>query len=156
MLIRTLLVILEMVTASVWLGGLVCVAIVVRVSRRVLDESSQLALIRVLGRRYGVVGTISLLVAFVTYLLLLGRPSSWSIMCTTTVITWGFLILISWRAVIQARLTSALRRSVLETGSGSSASSTMLRSRKSANALRVVMGLTSMTVLVLVAVALAR
>jgi len=53
-----LLVILEMLAASVWLDGLICIAIVVRVARQVLDESSQLPIIRVLGHRYGLVDTV--------------------------------------------------------------------------------------------------
>jgi len=53
-----LLVILEMLAASVWLGGLICIAIVVREARQVLDESSQLPIIRVPGHRYGLVGTV--------------------------------------------------------------------------------------------------
>lgn len=138
------------------LGGLVCIAIVVRVARHVLNESSQLALIRVRGRRYGLVGTVSLLVAFVGYLLLAGLPSSWSALTSITAVAWIFLIVLTWRAIVQTRAMSTLRRSSLATCGDPPASTAMLRGRRAANALPVAMGLTSVTVLVLVAVALAR
>jgi len=44
-------------------GSLVCLALVANVARRVLDGPSQVVFFRAIGRRYGIVGTVSLLVA---------------------------------------------------------------------------------------------
>jgi hypothetical protein len=40
------LIAVELVAASIWIGGMVCIAIVFQVARNVLDESSQVALFR--------------------------------------------------------------------------------------------------------------
>lgn len=57
----TPLVAVELVAASIWVGSLVCLAVVTAAARRVLDTPSQVALFRAVGRRYGLVGTASLL-----------------------------------------------------------------------------------------------
>src|SRR5450759_5693219 len=53
------LVAVELIAASIWIGGMVCIAIVAKAARGVLDESSQVAFFRAVGRRYGMVGTAS-------------------------------------------------------------------------------------------------
>ena len=60
---NTPLVAVELVAASIWVGSLVCLAVVTAAARRVLDAPSQVTLFRAVGRRYGLVGTASLLVA---------------------------------------------------------------------------------------------
>lgn len=57
------LVAVELITASIWVGGMVCLAIVAKAARGVLDESSQVTFFRAVGRPYGMVGTASLLIA---------------------------------------------------------------------------------------------
>ena len=63
---NTPLVAVELITACIWVGSLVCLAIVANVARRVLDGPSQVIFFRVIGRRYAFVGTGSLLVAIGT------------------------------------------------------------------------------------------
>lgn len=47
----------ELLAASIWIGGMLCIAVVFRVARSTLEVSAQVALFRSVGRRYGVVGT---------------------------------------------------------------------------------------------------
>lgn len=47
----------DLVAASIWVGSLVCLAVVTAAARRVLDAPSQVTLFRAVGRRYGLVGT---------------------------------------------------------------------------------------------------
>ena len=54
---RTLLLAAAMLAASVWVGSLVCLAIVSSASRTVLDGPARVALFRRVGRLYGMVGT---------------------------------------------------------------------------------------------------
>ena len=53
----------EILSASVWVGSLVCLAVVSQVARKVLEGPAQVTFFRAVGRRYAFVGTGSLLVA---------------------------------------------------------------------------------------------
>jgi len=44
------LVAVELIAASSWVGGMVCIAVVAKAARDVLDESSQVAFFRAVGR----------------------------------------------------------------------------------------------------------
>ncbi len=54
---------LEILSASVWIGSLVCLAGVSQAALKVLEGPAQVAFFRAVGRRYAIVGTASLLVA---------------------------------------------------------------------------------------------
>jgi len=43
----------ELIAESIWVGGMVFLAIVAKAARGVFDESSQVAFFRAVGRRYG-------------------------------------------------------------------------------------------------------
>lgn len=53
MAVSTPVVAVELVAASIWVGSLVCLAVVVGAARRVLDTPSQVRLFRSVGRRDG-------------------------------------------------------------------------------------------------------
>ena len=44
------LVAVELIAASIWVGGMACIAVVAKVAREALDEASQVAFFRFLGR----------------------------------------------------------------------------------------------------------
>nr|MBF6558455.1 hypothetical protein [Acidimicrobiales bacterium] len=46
---------IEFIAACIWVGSLVCLAIVANVARSVLEGPSQVGFFRALGRRYGIV-----------------------------------------------------------------------------------------------------
>ena len=54
---------LEILSASVWIGSLVSLAVVSQAARKVLEGPAHAALFRAVRRRYAIVGTASLLVA---------------------------------------------------------------------------------------------
>jgi pheromone shutdown protein TraB len=60
---RTTLIAIGMTAASIWVGSLVCLAVVSVAAREALDGQSRVALFRRVGRLYGLVGTGSLLTA---------------------------------------------------------------------------------------------
>jgi hypothetical protein len=76
--LNTPLVTVELLAACIWVGSLVCLALVTSTARRVLDAPSQVAFFRAIGRRYGIVGTGALLVAIGAGLALSWPPSTWS------------------------------------------------------------------------------
>lgn len=74
---------LEILATSVWVGGLVAIAVVPRVATRTLDPGAEVAFFRALGRTYGVVGTLALALAYgAGAALLLDRP--WDALLTAT------------------------------------------------------------------------
>jgi hypothetical protein len=60
---RTVLIGIGMLGASIWIGSLACLAVVSIAARKALDPRARVALFRRVGRRYGIVGTASLLTA---------------------------------------------------------------------------------------------
>jgi hypothetical protein len=56
---------LLVLAGSVWLGGLVTIAVVARVARRTLGAEDRVTFFRDLGRTYGVVGGLALATALV-------------------------------------------------------------------------------------------
>ena len=84
---------LEILSASVWTGSLVCLAVVSRAARTVLEGPAQVVFFRAVGRLYAIVGTGSLLVAIGTGLAIAGPPPTWSATIDTAVALAGLLVL---------------------------------------------------------------
>src|SRR5665213_1802215 len=101
------LVAVELITASVWVGGMVCMAIVAKAARDVLDEPSQVAFFRSVGRRYGIVGSTSLLVAIAAGLALSWPPSSWSGAIDAAAVLAGVLVVATFAGIRQGRAWTA-------------------------------------------------
>lgn len=98
---------------SVWLGGLVAIAVVARVATRTLDPSARVAFFRALGRTYGVVGSLALALAYgAGAALLLDRPGDALLTATATVA--ATLVATTVFGVVQARRMSRLRRTALD------------------------------------------
>jgi len=98
---------------SVWVGGLVAIAVVARVATRTLDPGARVAFFRALGRTYGVVGTLALALAYgAGAALLLDRP--WDALLTATATVAATLLATTAFGVVQARRMSRLRRAALD------------------------------------------
>jgi len=147
----TPLVALELLAASVWVGSLVCLALVTNSARKVLDGPSQVAFFRSIGRHYGVVGTVALLVAIGCGLALAWPPSTWSATTEAAVALSGVLVLATTAGMVQARAMTALRRRVMGAPRDVAAADALRRGRTLAGALRGTMAALTLCVLVLAA-----
>jgi hypothetical protein len=105
---------IELFAASVWIGSLVCLAVVASAARSSLDPSAQVAFFRTLGRRYGIVGNAGLATAIGVGLAMLWPPSSWGRLEDTTVALTGLLVVVTGLGIRQARSMTRLRRRLLD------------------------------------------
>jgi asparagine N-glycosylation enzyme membrane subunit Stt3 len=150
----TLVVVLAIVSASVWVGSLVCLALVADAARGVLDDVSQVALFRAIGRRYAVVGTVSLLVAVGSGLELAWPPSSWSATVDVAVGLAGLLVVATAAGMAQARAMTALRRRSIRTPADARLRRAVGQGRRVATALPGLIALITIAIVVLAAAAM--
>ena len=147
---------LEILSASVWIGSLVCLAVVSRAARTVLDGPGQVAFFRAVGRRYALVGTGSLLVAIGTGLTMSWPPPTWSATIDAAVALAGLLVLATAAGMAQARAMATLRRRAMSSPANLAARAAARRGRRVATALRLLMAADTLAVVVLAAMALSR
>jgi uncharacterized membrane protein len=144
----------ELLAACIWVGSLVCLALVTSAARKVLDAASQVALFRAIGRRYGIVGTAALLVAIGCGLALAWPPSTWSNTIDAAVALSGVLVLFTAAGMAHARAMTALRRHAVTAPDDRATTDAVRRGRLLAGALRASMALATLAVLVLAAQAI--
>jgi hypothetical protein len=109
---HALAVTVELLAGSVWVGGLVAIALVARVARQQLAGPARVAFFRTLGRRYLPVGAGTLVVAYVDGAPLLTR-GHWSATKSALVVCAGLLIIVTVAGVVQARSLTRLRAAIL-------------------------------------------
>lgn len=109
---HALAVAVELLAGSVWVGGLVTIAVVARVARHQLAGPTRVEFFRMLGRRYLRVGAGALVVAYVDGAALLAG-GRWSETKSALVVCAGLLIVVVAAGVMQARSLSRLRTAVL-------------------------------------------
>jgi hypothetical protein len=153
---NTPLVVVELIASCIWVGSLVCLALVANAARTVLDAPGRVALFRVIGRRYGIVGTTSLLVAIGTGLALAWPPSAWSSTIDTAVALAGVLVLATAAGMAQARVMTNVRRRAIGSPEDDDAHRGVRRGRLLAGALRGLMGALTLAIVVLAAQAISR
>ena len=151
----TPLVAVELVAASIWVGSLVCLAVVTAAARRVLDTPSQVALFRAVGRRYGLVGTTALLVAIGAGLALSWPPAAWSPITDWAVALAGLLVIASGVGMAQARAMTRLRRRVMTAPEDRGAAAALRRGRWLASGLRSLMAALTLAIVLLAAQSIA-
>ncbi len=150
----TPLVAVELLAACIWVGSLVCLALVANVARKVLDGPSQVTFFRAVGRRYGMVGTGSLLVAIGAGLALAWPPASWSSTIDAAVALAGVLVLATAVGMIQARQMTTLRRQAMGAPDDQIVAGAVRQGRLVAGALRGLMALVTLAIVVLAAQAI--
>ena len=146
---RTVLIAVEMLAASVWVGSLVCLALVSRVARRVLDGPSRVALFRGIGRLYGRVGTGALLVAIAAGVAIAGRPSHWETTVSLAIILSAVLVALTLVGMAQARRMTVQRQRALGAPHDASIASRIGRGAAVAGALRGSIALVTLVILAL-------
>lgn len=106
------LAVLLVLATAVWIGGFVAIMVVARVATRALPRPARVALFRGLGRTYGMVGGVALVVALATGgALLAGRP--WTGQLTAAAVLAGCLLVGTTLGVVQARHMTRIRRHAL-------------------------------------------
>lgn len=146
---RTVLIAVEMLAASIWVGSLACLAFVSSVARRVLDAPSRVALFQGIGRVYGIVGTGALLVGIAAGVAIAGRPSQWSVGVTASIALAMLLVALTGVAMAQARAMTVHRQRAVDDPHDESAANLIRRGATTASALRGAMGLLTLIILAL-------
>jgi hypothetical protein len=100
------------VAAGVWIGGLVAIFVVARVASATLDQAQRISFFRALGRTYGIVGGVALLVALAGGALLLA-DHPWEGLLIASAIVAGALVAATVAGIAQARAMTRLRRRAL-------------------------------------------
>ena len=98
--------------SAIWVGGLVAIFVVARAASSTLDPAQRVAFFRALGRAYGVVGTVALIVALATGAVLLDHHPWDALLIATAVIAWNLLAATAL-GMVQARRMTRLRRRAL-------------------------------------------
>lgn len=130
----------------IWVGGLVAIAVVARAASRALDPAARVALFRVLGRMYNVVGNTALAVAFgAGAYLVYGRP--WDGWLTAAAVLATVLTAVLVTGIVQARRMTRLRQRLHDGGSDPALAAAVRRGAGQAGALRGVIALLSVALL---------
>lgn len=144
---RTILITVEILTASIWVGSLVCLALVSRVAGRVLDGPSRVALFRGVGRLYGMVGAACLVVAIVV-----GVAIAWPLSGGSEVAVFVLsiaLVAVTAAGMVQARRMTARRRYALEVPQDAVAAGAIRRGAAFAGVLRGSIAVLTLVIVVL-------
>ena len=137
------LVAIELIASSIWVGSLVCLAVVSRAASASIDPDARVALFRALGRRYGVVGSVALLTAIGVGLAMAWPPHRWSNLLSASVALAGLLVVLTMFGVRQARTMSRIRRDALsDLGNSQLARSVRSGARSAAVARGLIAGVT--------------
>lgn len=133
--INRVLVAINVLAVAVWIGGLVTIFVVARVASRTLDPAARVAFFRGLGRAYGPVGGIALIVALASGAVLVDRRPRDGLLIATVAVATG-LILATIAGVLQAQTMTRLRYRALDTPAGDELHARVARRALLADALR--------------------
>jgi hypothetical protein len=153
---RTALIAIEMLAVSIWVGSLVCLALVAKVARDELNERSRVALFRRIGRLYGVIGTCSLVVAIGAGVTIAWPLSQVGRTGIAVFVLTGVLVLVTGAGMVQARRMTVRRRLAIEKPDDELVASAVRRGAEVAELLRGSIALLTLVILMLGADMLAR
>jgi hypothetical protein len=146
---RTLLIAFAMLTASIWVGSLVCLAIVARVTRHTLSAQTRIEFFRRVGKIYGVVGTGCLAFAIVAFVAIFGPPSRFP---RRGLVAFGLSVLLMLLTVVgmlQAKSMTIARRREVEMPGDAIARRRLERGARLAAALRLTIAVVTFVILFL-------
>lgn len=146
---RTALITIELLAASIWVGSLVCLAVVARAASNALPRASRVQLFRKIGQIYGQLGTASLVVAIGVGVALAGWPGNWRADVWAALALSVVLVLITAAGMAQARRMTKLRTRALEHADDSPEAQHVRRGAMQATALRGLIGFVTLVVIVL-------
>jgi uncharacterized membrane protein len=134
--------------ASIWVGGLVAIFIVARAASSTLQPAQRVEFFRALGRSYGIVGTLALLVALATGAILLD-DHPWDGLMVAAAVVAGALLLATAAGIAQARAMTRLRRLTVAQSGGEPLDSRVRRGAIVAAILRACIGVLTLALVVL-------
>jgi hypothetical protein len=147
-MVREVLQVVLLLAMSVWVGGLITIAVVARVGSTTLSVVARVAFFQSLGRAYGVIGGLALLLALVSAGILAGtRP--WNGLLTACAVVAAALVITTAVGIQQARGMTRLRRRLLARPPEEHADSAARRGAIRAAALRALIGVLSVVLVVL-------
>lgn len=139
---------LNLLGAMVWTGGMVAVAVATIAARQTLEPDQQVRFFRALGRRYGVVAGLALVLFAATGAVLAGDPAGWTATETAVALLTAVVAALTVAGVINARAVQRLRAGAIERGE--TADDGRLRSaRRTANALRGLIALVTLAAVII-------
>jgi hypothetical protein len=143
------------VSASTWIGSLVCLAAVSQVARRELSGSSRIALFRGVGRLYRIIGTTSLLTS-IAIGLALAWPVNESVASVRVMFALsGALLGVTALGMAQARRMTLVRRQLLAHPDDGALAHEVRRGGVAAGVLRGAIAIITLAIVVLGATAVA-
>ncbi|HVV31105.1 MAG TPA: hypothetical protein VHC41_09510 [Mycobacteriales bacterium] len=148
---ETALLAVLLLASSIWVGGFIAIGVVARVVGRTLQTADRVAFFRALGRSYGVVGGIALLVTLGTGAAL-ATNHDWDGTMLATLIVAVALVVVTAVGVVQARRMTRLRQRALAQPGDGSITAQVAGGARDATALRAGIGLLTFTLLALAAV----
>jgi uncharacterized membrane protein len=146
-----LLVFVALLGTSVWVGGLVAVAVVARVASSQLDAPGRVEFFRALGRAHGVVGGCALVITLASGGALLAERQ-WDGAARAAVVCGASLLLATGVGVAQARAMTRLRRRALAEPNDDALARQVRKRARLAAALRATIGVLSVALLALATV----
>ncbi|MFN8163816.1 MAG: hypothetical protein U0R26_08280 [Solirubrobacterales bacterium] len=142
------LIAIHALAASIWVGGLVAIFIVARAASRTFEPAQRVEFFRALGRSYGIVGSLALLVAIATGAVLLdGHP--WDGLMIAAVVVAGALLVATAAGIAQARAMTRLRRRAVTQVGGEPLDPRVRRGALVAAILRACIGVLTLALVVL-------
>jgi uncharacterized membrane protein len=144
------LVAVNAIASAIWVGGLVAIFVVARAASRTLEPAQRVAFFRALGRSYGALGTVALLVALASGAILLD-DHPWDGLMIATAVLAGTLLLVAVAGMAQARAMTRLRRWALEGTADAEAVTRVRRGAVLATALRGGIAILTLALVVLAA-----
>jgi len=134
--------------SCVWVGGFAAIAVVARVASRTLSPVERVAFFRGLGRTYGIVGGLALIVALGTGAALVA-DRRWDATLTATAVAAAALVVNTVIGVAQARRMTRLRRESLQQPADASLARRVRQGARRAAILRAGIGVLSLALIAL-------
>ena len=148
---ETALATIGILAGCIWVGSLVCLAVVARTATSTLDPAARVALFKDLGRVYGPLGTGALLVAIVVGAAVAASSSTWTPSTVTALVLALILVLLTAAGMAQARRMSSLRRQALAVPENGASSGQVRDAARRAATLRGAMAALTLVIVVLIA-----
>lgn len=149
--VQAIIAVILILAASVWLGGYVAIAVVARVSARVLEPAQRAALFRTLGRTYLVVGGGALVLMYASGAALI-TAHGWDATAFAAAVLAVVLVVILMVAARQARHIGRLRRRAFADPDDTAMAAELRSTARSAGMLRGALGVVSLALVALGAV----